>query len=449
MRPLSGVALVLAVLASASVAAQSASQPAAPPQTARQALIEMFFGQTPNHLEKHLPDVTRQAFQNIEGADGKSALGMFSMIAAEAHNDKDKYETFDTGSTLFTAKNPPGGTYDKMDVTVERDDLSGDEDQIELTLHMTQKGKEEKLPFILSFTFTMKMESDIWRLNEISAGVRLPLADPNFLKAILEHQRSQNEQMALMSMRSVRYAETSYQKANSGFACTLGALGSVAKEPGHGRFYLYDSQLASGKKNGYNFAISGCDPSRYQLVAEPAVPNSGQRAFCSDESGTVRASADGKAATCLSSGEVVEQNEGGMVGVHLGGVPAPSAAQPGTTSSPGTAPGTLSTAASGGAQLPLRVRVSQGVAQSFIVTKVPPVYPPDARSARIQGTVVLKALISPTGDVENLSLISGHPMLVQAAMDAVKQWKYRPYLLNGKAVTVETQITVNFTLGEP
>jgi protein TonB len=62
---------------------------------------------------------------------------------------------------------------------------------------------------------------------------------------------------------------------------------------------------------------------------------------------------------------------------------------------------------------------------------------------------VLKALISPTGDVENLSLISGHPMLVQAAMDAVKQWKYRPYLLNGKAVTVETQITVNFTLGEP
>jgi TonB family protein len=444
MRPLSGVALALAVLASTSVAAQSASQPAAPPQTARQALIEMFFGQTPNHLEKHLPDVTRQAFQNIEGADGKSALGMFSMIAAEAHNDKDKYETFDTGSTLFTAKNPPGGTYDKIDVRVERDDLSGDEDQIELTLHMTQKGKEEKLPFILSFTFTMKMESEIWRLNEISAGVRLPLADPNFLKAILEHQRSQNEQMALVSMRSVRYAETSYQAANSGFACTLAALGSANKVAGGAarRGYLYDSELVTGKKYGYVFAISECDSSHCQLVAEPGAANSGQRAFCSDESGTVRASADGKAATCLSGGEVVEQQPA-AIGVLAGGVPAQ-----GTVSSGTSSPGTSSPALLRGPLLQ-RVRVSQGVIQGLIVTKVPPVYPPDARSARIQGTVVLKALISPTGDVESLSLISGHPMLAPAAIEAVKQWKYRPYLLNGNAVTVDTEITVNFTLSEP
>jgi protein TonB len=58
----------------------------------------------------------------------------------------------------------------------------------------------------------------------------------------------------------------------------------------------------------------------------------------------------------------------------------------------------------------------------------------------------LKALINQIGDVESLSLISGHPLLVPAAMDAVKQWKYRPYLLNGKAVNVETQIAVNFAL---
>ncbi len=58
----------------------------------------------------------------------------------------------------------------------------------------------------------------------------------------------------------------------------------------------------------------------------------------------------------------------------------------------------------------------------------------------------MKALINQTGDVESLSLISGHPLLAPAAMDAVKQWKYRPYLLNGKAVNVETQITVNFAL---
>jgi hypothetical protein len=68
------------------------------------------------------------------------------------------------------------------------------------------------------------------------------------------------------------------------------------------------------------------------------------------------------------------------------------------------------------------------------------------RSARIQVTVVMKALISKTGEVESLELISGHPMLAPAALEAVKQRKYRPYMLNGNAVLVETQIKVNFAL---
>lgn len=70
----------------------------------------------------------------------------------------------------------------------------------------------------------------------------------------------------------------------------------------------------------------------------------------------------------------------------------------------------------------------------------------DRRESR--GSVVIKALINQTGDVESVELVSGHPMLVQAALDAVKQWKYRPYLLNGKPVSVETQVVVNFTLSE-
>jgi periplasmic protein TonB len=93
-----------------------------------------------------------------------------------------------------------------------------------------------------------------------------------------------------------------------------------------------------------------------------------------------------------------------------------------------------------------RVRVSQGVAQGLIVSKVQPSYPDLARASRIQGTVLMKATISAAGDVVSLDLISGHPMLAPAAIDAVKQWKYKPYLLNGKAVTVETQIAVNFFL---
>ena len=95
---------------------------------------------------------------------------------------------------------------------------------------------------------------------------------------------------------------------------------------------------------------------------------------------------------------------------------------------------------------PQRVRVSSGVSTGLLIRKVPPTYPPLARQARIQGTVILQAQISKTGDIENLTLVSGHPMLAPAAIEAVKQWKYRPYLLNGEPVEVDTQVQVNFTL---
>ena len=95
---------------------------------------------------------------------------------------------------------------------------------------------------------------------------------------------------------------------------------------------------------------------------------------------------------------------------------------------------------------PQRVRVSSGVSTGLLVRKVPPTYPPLARQARIQGVVILQAQISKEGNIENLQLISGHPMLAPAAIEAVKQWKYRPYLLNGEPVEVDTQVQVNFTL---
>jgi periplasmic protein TonB len=95
---------------------------------------------------------------------------------------------------------------------------------------------------------------------------------------------------------------------------------------------------------------------------------------------------------------------------------------------------------------PQRVRVSAGVTSGLLIRKVNPVYPPLARQARISGTVVLRAVISKDGAIENLQLISGHPMLAPAAIDAVKQWKYKPYLLNGEPVEVDTEVQVNFTL---
>jgi protein TonB len=84
--------------------------------------------------------------------------------------------------------------------------------------------------------------------------------------------------------------------------------------------------------------------------------------------------------------------------------------------------------------------------EAFLVHRVQPEYPPLARAVRVQGVVVLQAIIARDGTVANLRVLSGHPMLVRAAVAAVQQWRYRPYLLNGEAVEVETQITVNFVL---
>jgi len=82
-----------------------------------------------------------------------------------------------------------------------------------------------------------------------------------------------------------------------------------------------------------------------------------------------------------------------------------------------------------------------------LLQKTTPVYPPIAKAARVQGTVQLQATISKTGAIENLRVVSGPAMLQQAAMDAVRTWRYKPYLLSGEPVEVETTVNVIFTLG--
>jgi protein TonB len=92
------------------------------------------------------------------------------------------------------------------------------------------------------------------------------------------------------------------------------------------------------------------------------------------------------------------------------------------------------------------VRVSSGVSVGLLVKKVNPQYPDDSRHSRIQGQVILQAWIDKDGNVESVSLVSGHPALAPAAIAAVKQWKYKPYLLNSQPMAVETQVVINFSL---
>jgi TonB family protein len=95
---------------------------------------------------------------------------------------------------------------------------------------------------------------------------------------------------------------------------------------------------------------------------------------------------------------------------------------------------------------PERVKVSSGVTTGLLIKKVSPIYPDDARAAYIQGTVVLRAEISKAGDITDLELVDGPIELAGSAVAAVRQWKYKPYLLLGQPVTVDTQIQVNYQL---
>jgi protein TonB len=120
----------------------------------------------------------------------------------------------------------------------------------------------------------------------------------------------------------------------------------------------------------------------------------------------------------MAAGGVVGGVPGGVPGGQMGGVIG------GIISSTPVAVPKVAT--------PQKVRVSQGVSQGLLIKKVQPPYPPLARQARIQGQVVLQADISKDGTIQNLRLISGHPMLAPSAIEAVKQWRYKPYFLNGE-----------------
>jgi protein TonB len=96
---------------------------------------------------------------------------------------------------------------------------------------------------------------------------------------------------------------------------------------------------------------------------------------------------------------------------------------------------------------PTKMSISAGVAGGLLIQKTTPVYPQIAREARVSGTVVIQATISKTGSLENLRAVSGPTMLRQPALDAVKTWRYKPYMLDGEPVDVETTVSVTFSLG--
>ena len=302
---------------------------AAPPQNARQALLEMLFGK-PGSFEKHLPKATIAALREASG-NGPSMLDQFSMLSALAKAPNSHLQTFEAGSTLLTFSDDR--TQSKFEVTVENDDLRSDEDEIQLAFQASKEGQPVATPVMPTLTLLMKQESGIWKLNTISVIIRVPLADPEFLKAMatMSKQRATgmgavapsssgasagqvrpNEASAVVSLRSIVTAEATYASTYParGFTCSLSDLdGFGADSPNEHQAMLIESRLASGKKAGYIFQLSGCSGSpstHFQVSAAAATPAMGARAFCANESAVIRSSVDGQASTCLSQGKPLQ-----------------------------------------------------------------------------------------------------------------------------------------------
>lgn len=139
----------------------------------------------------------------------------------------------------------------------------------------------------------------------------------------------------------------------------------------------------------------------------------------------------------LPMGGVVGGVPGGIPGGQLGGVIGGILSQ------------TSSLAALPKLAIPAkRIRVSQGVTKGLLIQKIEPKYPPLALAARIRGQVLLKAIIGKDGEIKELELVSGHAFLAPAAITAVRQWRYRPFLLNGEPIEVETTVIVTFQIAE-
>jgi type IV pilus assembly protein PilA len=318
--------IVVSLAAAFLLAANSWGQGAGSPQTARQALLEMFFSKTPGTFVKHLPVATRAA---LEKSGALTSLQSYSLMMSQLQTQGQNLQTFETGSVLLSAEDPKTGQ--KADITVENDALRGDQDDLELAFHVYKNGREQRTPFMPQIVFSMKQEAQVWKLNEISITVHLPLADPDLLKALTEKMAPQpatnvtftphsetpsqpagSDAMVLAAMRTILTAEVTYASSypNVGYTCSLSSLdGFGGGQPNERQAMLINSGLASGKKYGFVFTLSDCGgapATGFHLVAVPNGNTLGRKAFCADQSGVIRASAEGNVAACFASGVPVQ-----------------------------------------------------------------------------------------------------------------------------------------------
>lgn len=301
MRVLRLVCLILVIGVAGT--AQNSTPP--PQQSARQALIEMFMGKGSEDFTKHLPGEARKALIRKGETAETSFVLRIAAIGREVTAQAGRIQTFDTGSNILISEDP--NHLEKIEVAVERDSLMGDEDEIELSVHLYKDGQPESLPVVPSLIFRLKPENETWKLAEVTVAAHMPLTDPDYLKGLREEQDKSTEQAAQSRMVMIAQAETTYaaNHRDVGYSCTLTIL-----FPPSAAGQVVDSVpgLDNEERNGYRFSLSGCDGApapKYRVMAVPVDPESTMKVFCADESGPVKFVAVDNKASCFSDGKTV------------------------------------------------------------------------------------------------------------------------------------------------
>ena len=290
------------------------------PQSPRQALLEMIRATSPAMIDKHTPEVLLQAMAKLPPdlrRQKDQNMQFFSMMMAMSGG---AFRTFETGPIILRIHEPKNST--EIEISVERDDLTGDIDTMEFGIHVSKDGKPQELPIYPRILVDMKMESGVWKLSRIGASASLQLDDPKvvamivkqaserFTASIQPHNTTNSSShitvsgdasasSAIAYLRTLNTAEVTYAASypQNGYTCLLSDLGGSfsGKSPDEHGAQLINPALEAGKRNGYRFEISGCaGTSNYRISATPIQKGLGQRNYCTDQSGVIRSASDGE-----------------------------------------------------------------------------------------------------------------------------------------------------------
>jgi len=274
----------------------------------------MFLGKSPDAFAKHLPAVANQALVRKDETPATSIVQKISLIGRQI-TAQGHVETFDVGPTLLVTEQEEGNRKVKTEVIVEHDASMGENEEIELSVHVYKDGELEFLPVVPRLTFSMTQEKEIWKLTEATLAAHIPLTDPDYLKGMRKMQNESNENLASAQVSMITLSEAGYasKHPDQGYSCSIpDLLGKSDVADTDQRSENFAAGLTGSDFGGYHFALSGCDgkpASKFQIVAVPTESDSEMKTFCADESGTVRFQLKGKAASCLSRGQVLNQGE--------------------------------------------------------------------------------------------------------------------------------------------